>query len=248
MSAADRLYEAYLRKVPLSLGTIDVDSIEDAYKVQNQVLEMKISDKDEHLRGYKISLTSGETQEIFNHDEPLYGALTTKNLINNARYSDYNSPKLEMEIAFLVQEDLSVDDSPADIIRKCLIAPGLEIPDGRYEDWFPNASKYEVVADCAVAGSVTFGQSDFSTYEKLDNIKGTLTFNGEVIKEGRSSEVMGHPAKAVKWLAGKLHEHGKIVEAGSVISSGTFNLPVDLEKGYYEAEYENIGKVTLEVK
>lgn len=248
MSVADELYEAYVERVPLALGRIDVNSIEEAYKIQAQILEMKITDKDEHLRGYKISLTSAETQEIFGHDEPLYGALTTKNLINNAKHSEYNAPMLEMEIAFLVQEDLSVDDSAEDIIRKCLIAPGLEIPDGRYEDWFPNASKYEVVADCAVAGSVTFGQSDFSTYEKLDDIKGTLKFNGEVIKEGRSSEVMGHPAKAVKWLVNKLHEHGTVVEAGKVISSGTFNLPVELEKGHYEAEYENVGTVTLEVK
>jgi 2-oxo-hept-3-ene-1,7-dioate hydratase len=248
MSAADELYEAYVEKVPLALGSIGVESVEEAYRIQDRILEMKINDNDEYLRGYKVSLTSEETQGIFNHDEPLYGALTNKNLINNAKYSDYNAPKLEMEIAFLVQENLSVDDSEEDIIRKCLIAPGLEIPDGRYEDWFPNASKYEIVADSAVAGGVTFGQSDFSTYEKLDDIKGVLTLDGEVIKEGRSSEVMGHPAKAVKWLVGKLHAHGKVVEAGKVISSGTFNLPVDLEKGYYEAVYENIGKVSLEVK
>ncbi|CAM4342257.1 2-keto-4-pentenoate hydratase [Lacicoccus alkaliphilus] len=248
MSAADELYEAYVEKVPLALGSIGVASLEEAYQIQEQVLKMKINDNDEILRGYKVSLTSEETQDIFNHDEPLYGALTNKNLINNAKYSDYNEPKLEMEIAFLVQENLSIDDSEEDIIRKCLIAPGLEIPDGRYKDWFPNASKYEIVADSAVAGGVTFGQSDFSTYEKLDDIKGVLTLDGEVIKEGRSSEVMGHPAKAVKWLIGKLHAHGKIVEAGKVISSGTFNLPVELEKGYYEAVYENIGKVSLEVK
>lgn len=248
MSTADKLYEAYVGKAPLALGSIGVESLEEAYQIQDRILEMKINDNDETLRGYKISLTSEETQKMFNHDEPLYGALTNRNLVNNARYSDYNAPRLEMEIAFLVQEDLSVEDTAEDIIRKCLIAPGLEIPDGRYEDWFPNASKYEIVADSAVAGGMTFGQSDFSTYEKLDDIKGTLTLDGEMIKEGRSSEVMGHPAKAVKWLVEKLHAHGKIVEAGKVISSGTFNLPVDLEKGYYEAEFENVGTVTLDVK
>ncbi len=248
MSAADELYEAYVGKVPIGLGSIGVESVEEAYRIQDQVLKMKINDNGETLRGYKISLTSEETQKMFNHDEPLYGALTNRNLVDNARYSDYNAPKLEMEIAFLVQEDLSVEDSVDDLISKCLIAPGLEIPDGRYKEWFPNASKYEITADSAVAGGVTFGQSDFSTYEKLDDIKGVLTLDGEVVKEGRSSEVMGHPAKAVKWLVQKLHDHGKIIEAGKVISSGTFNLPVDLEKGHYEAEYENIGTVTLEVK
>jgi len=247
MSIADELYEAYIEKVPLALGSIDVQTIKDAYQIQDEVLKLKAEDNDEVLRGYKISLTSKETQDIFNHDEPLYGALTHKNIINDASMSDYNVPKLEMELAFLVQEDLSIEDSPEDILSKCMIAPGLEIPDGRYEDWFPHASKYEVVSDSAVAGSVTFGNSDYFNYKDLDDIKGTLKFNGEIVKEGRSSEVMGHPAEAVKWLVQKLHEEGKVIEAGWVVSSGTFNLPIDLEEGLYEAEYENIGTVTLEV-
>lgn len=248
MSIADELYEAYIEKVPLALGSIDVQTIKDAYQIQDEVLKLKTEDNDEVLRGYKISLTSKETQDIFNHDEPLYGALTHKNIINDASMSDYNVPKLEMELAFLVQEDLSIEDSPEDILSKCMIAPGLEIPDGRYEDWFPHASKYEVVSDSAVAGSVTFGNSDYFNYKDLDDIKGTLKFNGEIVKEGRSSEVMGHPAESVKWLIHKLHEEGKVIEAGWIVSSGTFNLPIDLEEGLYEAEFENIGTVTLEVK
>lgn len=247
MSIADELYEAYIEKVPLALGSIDVQSIEEAYQIQDKVLKLKVEDNEEVLRGYKVSLTSRETQEMFDHDEPLYGAFTQKNIISNASLSDYNVPKLEMELVFLVQEDLTIDDTAEDILRKCMIAPGLEIPDGRYEDWFPHASKYEVVSDSAVAGSVTFGNSDYFNYKNLDDIKGTLKFNGEVIKEGRSSEVMGHPAESVKWLIHKLHEEGKVIEAGWIVSSGTFNLPIDLEEGTYEAEYENIGTVTLEV-
>lgn len=248
MSTADELYEAYIEKVPLALGSIDVQSIEEAYQIQDEVLKLKTEDNEEVLRGYKVSLTSKETQDMFDHDEPLYGTLTQKNIINDATLSDYNIPKLEMELVFLVQEDLTAEDTVEDILGKCMIAPGLEIPDGRYEDWFPHASKYEVVSDSAVAGSVTFGNSEYLNYKDLDDIKGTLKYNGEVIKQGRSSEVMGHPAEAVKWLVQKLHEEGKKIEAGWIVSSGTFNLPLDLEEGLYEAEYENIGTVTLEVK
>src|SRR5690625_4128000 len=100
MSAADELYEAYVGKAPIELGSIGVESVEDAYRIQDQVLKMKINDNGETLRGYKISLTSEETQKMFNHDEPLYGVLTNRNLVDNARYSDYNAPRQEMEIAF----------------------------------------------------------------------------------------------------------------------------------------------------
>src|SRR5699024_11822616 len=79
------------------------------------------------------------------------------------------------------------------------------------------------------------------------DIKGTLSHNGEIIKEGQSTEVLGHPAKAVKWLAEVLSGRSRTLNAGLFVSAGTFNIPVELEAGKYTVEYENIGKVEFEV-
>jgi len=246
MSATEKLYDAYINNKPLKRGVIGVTDLEKAYEVQEEVLNLKIENGEE-LSGYKISLTSKETQDIFKSDQPLYGAMTNRTILESISLSDFNIPLLEMELIFIVDEIVFPEDNEEDILRKCRVAPGAEVPDGRYEDWFPNIDLYEVVSDGAVNGAVIFGEPRKFGYKDLDDIKGTLSFNGEVIKEGRSTEVLGHPAKAVKWLAKALSERSRTLNAGLFVSAGTFNIPVELKVGNYTVEYENIGKVEFEV-
>ncbi len=246
MTVVEQLYNAYINNKPLKRGVIGIDDLDAAYDIQDEVLNRKIENGEE-LGGYKISLTSKETQDIFKSDQPLYGAMTERTILGSVSLSDFNVPLLEMELVFIVDEIVFPEDSVEDIMRKCRVAPGAEVPDGRYEDWFPNIDLYEVVSDGAVNGAVIFGEPQKFEYEDLDDIKGTLSFNGEVIKEGRSTEVLGHPAKAVKWLAQAVSERSKTLNAGLFISAGTFNIPVELKQGKYTVEYENIGKVEFEV-
>lgn len=246
MLATEKLYQAYKHNAPLSLNELGLDDVEEAYTIQDEVLDLKTQDG-ETLKGYKISLTSEETQQLFNSDSPLYGGMTDKTVKNTLSLKKYNDPMLEMELVFLVDEPISPSDSVETIMQKCRVAPGIEVPDGRYGNWFPNASLYEIVADGAVNGAVVIGEAQKVNYEDIDDIKGTLYLNGENIKEGPSTEVMGHPAKSVQWLAQALDSRGKSLETGQFVSSGTFILPVELQIGTFKAEYENLGSVELEV-
>ena len=245
MTDAERLYEARKYGTVLKPGQdIKTDTVEEAYNIQTEILNMQ----DETVKGYKISMTSPETQALFDSNEPVYGPFTADQVITEMSLADYNSPLAELELVFYVNEKLSVTDDAESILSKCTVAPALELPDGRYNDWFPNISKYEVVADCAVAGAVVIGEAKSADYEDLDNITGRLLFNGEEIKRGKSDEVMGHPVRAVKWLVEKLDSQGKQLEEGQFVSSGTFILPVQLEAGKYEGVFEGFGKVEIEVK
>lgn len=245
MTDAERLYEARKAGTVLKPGQdIKADTVEEAYNIQTEILNTQ----NEAVKGYKISMTSLETQALFDSNEPVYGPFTAGQVITEMSLADYNSPLAELELVFYVNEKLSVTDDAGSILSKCTLAPALELPDGRYNDWFPNISKYEVVADCAVAGAVVIGEAKSADYEDLDNITGRLLFNGEEIKRGQSSEVMGHPVKAVKWLIEKLGSQGKQLEAGQFVSSGTFILPVQLEAGKYEGIFEGFGNVEIEVK
>lgn len=246
MTTTEQLYTAYVTNEPLKRGVLDIPTIAEAYGIQDEVLDLK-EENGEVLMGYKISLTSKETQDLFKSQTPLYGAMTDRTVKKEVSLSDYNIPLLEMELVFLIDEEIKPGDSEEDIIKKCRIAPGAEVPDARYEDWFPNTTMYEVIADGAVNGAVIYGEPRKFEYTDLDDIKGSLSFNGEVIKEGRSTEVLGHPAKSVKWLANELYNHDKTLRPGLFVSSGTFNLPVPLEVGTYTAEYEGIGRVEFEV-
>ena len=245
MGDAQKLYDARLKGVNLRPGQdIKTDTVEAAYKIQDKILNMQ----NESAKGYKISMTSPETQALFDSSEPVFGPFTKRQVISEMSLADYNIPLAELELVFYVNEALSVKDDAESILSKCTVAPALELPDGRYADWFPNISKYEVVADCAVAGAIVIGEAKSVSYDELDNITGTLLFNGEEIKSGQSSEVMEHPVNAMKWLIEKLGSQGKQLEAGQFVSSGTFILPVKLEVGTYTGVFEGFGHVEIEIK
>ena len=197
--------------------------------------------------GYKISLSGQEMQNLFGSNSPLYGGMTDRAVLKSISLENYNQPFLEMELIFLVDDEIYPDDSEAEIMDKCRVAPGVEIPDGRYENWFPNINLHEIIADCAVSGAVIYGTGQQLTHAEIEDIKGMLSFEGSQIKEGQSTEVLGHPAKSIQWLAKALARTNKRLVPGLFVSSGTFNLPVRLEPGNYSAEYENVGKIEFEV-
>lgn len=244
---AQQLFEAYRTNTPLEKGVFNLGTKDDAYQVQDEVLALKEA-HGEKLQGYKISLTSQETQELFNTDSPLFGQMTDVTVKDHVDLSDYNSPLLEAELVFLVQETVNASDSDEEVMAKCLVAAGIEVPDGRYEDWFPKTTVYEVIADGAVNGAVAYSQAKPYRYEDLEDVEAVLYFNDEEVKRGHSTEVLGHPVNAVKWLAKALEERGEKLETGRFVSSGTFFLPDKLQAGHYKVTYGHVGEVSLEVK
>ncbi|MBT2581398.1 hypothetical protein [Planococcus sp. ISL-109] len=246
---AERLYAAYKNNRALEKDqippTLDLSA---AYSIQHALTLRKTQDG-EPLRGYKISLTSPETQKLFNSEKPLYGALTAPALSDGTiELASMLSPLIEIELIFLIQEDIQTADSLATILSKTKIAPGIEVPDCRFTDWFPNITLGQVVADSAVAGRIIIGEAVGNvSFDQLDDIRGELFLDGQAIASGRSSEVLRHPVNAIKWLAEELESHGLSLEKGMAVSSGTFILPKKLETGRYEAHYEGIGSVALTV-
>ena len=173
--------------------------------------------------------------------------MTDKQIVESVSLADYNEPLLELELIFNVLETLEVGDTLEEICRKCTISPGIEIPDGRYKNWFPNIDMFQVISDAAVSGAVVIGEPKHLTYANIESIKGTIFKDGEEVKSGYSTEVMDHPAEAVKWLVLELDKRGKKLEPGMFVSSGTFIIPFPLEVGTYTASYENVGSVSVEV-
>lgn len=247
---ADTLFQAYLHKKQLAKDQIPAFlEKEKAYGIQHALTAKKAEDAHEELKGYKISLTSKETQELFSSKTPLYGALTTSALSDGTiELAAMGSPLIEIELIFIAKEEISAEDDIEALLQKTLVAPGIEVPDSRFEDWFPHLSLGQVIADSAVAGKIVKGQpKDGLRFDELDDIQGSLTLNGQEIASDTSKAVLGHPAYAVKWLAEELAKHGLAIEKGMVVSSGTFIMPKKLEKGRYTASYEGIGEVSLNV-
>ncbi|SEP84720.1 2-keto-4-pentenoate hydratase [Virgibacillus subterraneus] len=244
------LYNAYSLGQAISKEEIpETISKEDAYSVQHQLTELKSANSNDKLIGYKISLTSEETQQLFNSTTPLYGALTKSSLSDGSiDFKKMLSPLIEIELMFIAHEDLSATDDIHSILQKMSIAPGLEIPDSRFNDWFPKLSLGQVIADSAVAGNVIVGEPvEGISYDQLTNINANLTLNGEIIAQGPSTEVLGNPVHAIQWLIEELAKKGRTIQKGMIISSGTFILPKPLEKGKYQVSFDRVGSVNLDV-
>ena len=248
---AEQLYSAYRNQLTLPKSVfIDSLDVEQAYQVQHQVTAHKVIDG-ATLAGYKISMTSERTMALFASTEPMYGQLSDRQLLDhNAELSlnmDVNEALVELELAFIVQETLLPTDDIEDICNKCLIAPALEVPDCRYQDWFANMSKEHLCADSAVGGYLYLGDSKSMSVGDIGNELGQLRHNGELLLTEPASVVLDHPAKAVQWLVQKLESHGLKLEVGMVVSSGSFGMPVPLKPGEYVGQFQQAGTIRLQV-
>lgn len=222
-----------------------------AYNVQKTFTRLKKGS----VGGYKVSLTSKETQYTFDSNEPLYGAEMENNFLRapaRVNLSDLMEPLVEVELCFRAKEDLNPNDTLEDLMNKTTVAPALEVPDSRFKDWFPSLSKYMVMSDGAVSGLVVYGNefdtNKFAHVEDLEKVSATLSLDGKDLKSGKSSEVLGNPLKSLQWLVNKLAEHGETLLKDQRVSSGTFVLPPNLTKGNWKAHFDNgLGDVDLSV-
>lgn len=249
--AAETLFSSHTKGFTLDRSVAEgLDfKLETGYTVQEMVTERKIRETGERIRGYKISLTSTETQGWFGADEPAFGTLTDSNISNGTIHmSKMSEPLIETELMFHITEDIPHSASNEDLLEKVFIAAGIEVPDSRFSNWFPKLSLGTITADNAVAGKiVTAAEGKKLSYEALGNIDLKLYLDGKEIAQGHSSEVLGNPLEALKWLVGILGKRGKYLEKGMVVSSGTLVLPLPLQRGIYRASYGLVGDVSLDV-
>ncbi|WP_078595709.1 2-keto-4-pentenoate hydratase [Evansella clarkii] len=249
----DKLLEAErnIKPVPFLSGSFKF-SEEEAYRFQHELIAKKSLQLNEEVKGYKVSMTSPETQALADTNEPAYGTLLTSNHIEgdfrNIYLPSMNSPLLEAEIAFVLTEDLPYDATVEEITEKTKAAACMEVPDSRYTDWFPNFQLMDLICDNGVTGKiVTSSKWKESSAVELEKITVSLKRNGEELGEGISTHVMGNPLNSILWLVKKLAKADKHLKKGMVISSGTLTSPVPLEKGVYEAEFSQLGSVKINV-
>ncbi|MDS9473120.1 2-keto-4-pentenoate hydratase [Sporosarcina pasteurii] len=222
---------------------------ETAYLVQEKLIHQKCASKNTEVAGYKISMTSAETQAIANTDEPAYGTLLSTHILHSGESISLSSmfaPLIEPEIMFVLTDDLSPGASEDEIIKKSKICAGIEIPDARYIDWFPNFSLSDLLCDNTATGLVVLAEpiEPFSI-KAFEQIKMELFHDGEKISEGLSSAVLGNPVSSVAWLARKLAKKNKTLKKDMIISSGTFISPLVAKEGTYKVSYSDIGEVEV---
>lgn len=255
----EELYQAYrnnfygLENKPLSMADWEgvVTDDETAYAVQDAVMAKKLGP----VAGYKVSLTSKETQDMFDSDCPLYGAQVAERFVPapcTLEMAHLNEPLLECELCFTAKRDLTPEMTLEELLEACTVAADMEVPDSRFSAWFPTLSKYLVMSDCAVGGYVVYGtpvDGSELTVEGLAGFTGKCYHDGELVKQGSTSEILGNPVNSLQWLVTKLAAQGKSFTRGMHASVGTVFVPPALTTGLWEVEFDGpFGRVELTVK
>jgi 2-keto-4-pentenoate hydratase len=123
------------------------------------------------------------------------------------------------------------------------VAPALEIAERRGPFGVELAMD---VADDIQAKHFVTGPESGPLAETLDLAAARVRVyvNGDLVDEARGSAVMGDPLRSLAWLANKLAEFGRELEAGQRILSGSFTRQYPVTRGdQVRAEFEPFGAV-----
>jgi len=253
-AAAARLREAERTRTPIPpvVEQHPLMTVDDAYAVQALNVEARIG-AGARLVGHKIGLTSEPMQKMLGVDQPDYGALLDDQVHESGAAVDaaaFIAPRIEPELAFLLARDLSgVEITAADVLdATAYIVPALEVIDSRIADW--KIGLIDTIADnascgCAVVGTTRTTPADVAMASALVELR----VDGESGDTGAGAAVLGHPAKAVAWLAGALAAQGVTLRAGQVVLSGSITAAIPLTPGTtVVADFGELGSAEVHVR
>jgi 2-keto-4-pentenoate hydratase len=223
----------------------------DGYVIQQHLVRHLLADG-ERVIGYKLGLTSAPMQRLLQVDQPDFGPLFASTVYRDGAavsLSDFIAPRVEAEIAVLLEDPLSGPDcTPAQV---CQAAAGLiaaiEIVDSRIRDW--RITLADTIADLASNGALALS-GRVTPIDAVDPrlIGMVFTRNGEVVATGAGAAALGDPLAAVAWLANTLAQFGESLPAGSVILTGALHAMTPMAVGdTFRADFAHLGPVTLRI-
>lgn len=217
---------------PLSKRGYDL-SIADAYEIQTHMLAHR-TNAGVRVVGKKIGATSEPVQKAVGIDQPDFGLLLEDGAYQSGETVPYErliQPRAEGEIMFVLKRDLAGPGVTAEEVLDATdyVSPCLEIVDSRIRDW--QIGIVDTVADNASCGVFIVGEAKVKVSDfDLPRCEMRLLRNGTLVSYGLGSASLGHPAKAVAWLANAFGALGMSLNAGEPILSGSLGdlIPVQL--------------------
>ncbi|VVE04575.1 2-keto-4-pentenoate hydratase [Pandoraea horticolens] len=202
--------------------------------------------------GKKVGLTSIAVQQQLGVDQPDFGVL-----FDDMEYLDGDEipmsllmqPKIEAEVAFVVGRDID-DEAPSygHVLSSLAYAvPALEIVDSAITDW--RITLEDTVADNASCGLYVLGHQPMAVGQlSLGELGMSMTRHGKTVSTGSGAACLGHPLRAVYWLARTMARRGQMLRAGDVILSGALGpmVPVAVSDAIH-AQIGALGSVSCRI-
>jgi 2-keto-4-pentenoate hydratase len=210
---------------------------EDAYAVQSRWTARRVARGDQVI-GRKIGLTSQAMRDLLGVHEPDYGSVwasrhfAVRQGVASMPYGVFIQPRLEGEIAFLIGRRLPRSGvEPAQVLAATeALAVSVEVIDSRISDW--RIKLADTIADNASYGGLAVGPWSAGLLDTdLTTLGMRIRRDGATLAEAVGAASMGHPARAVAWLANKLGSFGLSLEPGDVVLSGSLGTAIPVNRG-----------------
>jgi 2-keto-4-pentenoate hydratase len=234
---ADRLFQAVRegRGIDPPSNTIDFE-FDDAYRVRRKLVDHLIA-AGGNPKGHKIGFTSEAMQKMYGMTGPDFGILLDNMFTPEdepVRVSHLSNTRAEPEIAFELARPLEGTGlTVADVLAATACVRGaVEVIDSRVGAMKAKAN--DSLADNAGAGWVILGKTALKP-DQVDLATLTLSMNADGNTQAApASDVMGHPAAPLAFLAGKLAELrglGGHLKAGDIVITGAPVRSVEVRAG-----------------
>ncbi|MEZ5932051.1 MAG: hypothetical protein R3F54_08890 [Alphaproteobacteria bacterium] len=220
-----------------------------AYAVQRAAIEAYGAGR----AGYKIGATNPMAQSLLNTDHPFHAPLFTPDCHENGAVlaePGYGLLGLEPEFALRLGSDLPARAEPYRLeeieaavasVHPAFEVIGLRLPTELFTRVFVTIADFGAnVAFVAGDGLDTWHDHDLAA------VAVDVTVEGEKVASGSGANVLGHPLKALLWLANKLAASGEGLTRGDWISTGTCAGVIKIEPGQRAvASFGPFGEVSL---
>ena len=187
--------------------------------------------------GYKAGLTNPAVQKRFNTDKPVWGKLY-EGMIEQSGASVPAAfgarPLFEADMLVRVKSAaINHARTPYEVLQHIdQVIPFIELPDlvvqAPPQLNGAGVAAINVGARLGVAGTpidvpATRGER-YRLLDGLEQMQVQLTNDqGQLLAQGRGSDILGHPLNAVVWLAQALQKDGITLKAGDLLSLGSFS-------------------------
>ena len=228
------------RQVRQTTGVYPHMTVEEAYRVQAAWLDIRL-DRGEQVIGHKIGLTSWAMQQAMSIDTPDSGFLTDAMVFSPGEpiaAADFCDLRLEVELAFVLSEDLSGADLGIDDVLDATdhVTAAVELIASRTPRTDPATGRtrtvIDTIADNAADAGIVTGGHPVGPRDKDLRWVGAIAYRSGVVEEtGLAAGVLDHPANGIVWLARRYAGQGRSLRAGQVILSGSFTRPMAVAPG-----------------
>jgi 2-oxo-3-hexenedioate decarboxylase/2-keto-4-pentenoate hydratase len=228
---------------------------DDGYHIQ-QALEARLSERGfGPTIGWKVGATTPGTQRLMKMPGPAAGRMFQASTVEPGSRLDprlFRRAGIECEIVVMLASGLDARARPVSFDEAAAaigeMRPGIEIVDYRFAGEFGAVGAPTLIADNMLHGRMVLGDPPdrAPAPDELPSLVGVTLVNGREAARGTGADVLGHPLHSLVWLANRLGQLGRTLEAGEAVMTGSLPVPYWLAPGdRVEIRIERFGSVAV---